>query len=108
MTTLVQEINSLRYDEAVCIGCGMCVNVCPHAVFAVENRVARVVRAEHCIECGACERNCPVGAITVDAGPGCAEALIRALLTGGEPTCGPDDGCCGTACEVDGEKASCC
>jgi len=107
MTVVVQEINTLRYDETLCIGCGMCTIVCPQAVFAIEDRVARLVHGEACMECGACERNCPAGALSVDSGPGCAEALIRAALTGGEPTCGPD-GCCGPSCDADGDGTSSC
>ena len=102
MTVQVFEVNTLTYDAERCIGCGMCVVVCPHGVFAQNGRVVQAVRAEACIECGACERNCPTRAISVESGPGCAVALIRAALFGGEPTCGPADGCCG------GESVSAC
>ncbi len=78
----VSEINSLRYDSALCIGCGLCVDVCPHGVFAMNGRLARLVRAAACMECGACQKNCPVGALWVDSGTGCAEAMIRAALSG--------------------------
>jgi NAD-dependent dihydropyrimidine dehydrogenase PreA subunit len=88
--TLIPTVDTLVYDEALCIGCGMCVAVCPHGVFALQGKVARVVRREDCIECGACDRNCPVDAIQVDSGVGCAAAMIYAALTGREtPTCGP-------------------
>ncbi len=101
--TVLEAVNTLQLDQALCIGCGMCVEVCPHAVFALAGRKAKLVRYEACMECGACARNCPVDAIQVDAGVGCAAAMIRAALTGGEPTCGESDGCgCG------GGKASCC
>ena len=100
MTLITQTVNTLTYDEALCIGCGLCVAVCPHGVFALEGRKARVARGEVCIECGACQRNCAVGAITVQSGVGCAQAMIYAALTGRDtPTCGPDcggsaKGCC--------------
>jgi NAD-dependent dihydropyrimidine dehydrogenase PreA subunit len=95
----VSSINTLRYDVARCVGCGMCVAVCPHAVFAIQGSRAWPVRAEACIECGACQRNCPTSAISVDAGVGCAAAFIHAALRGGEPRCGCDDENCGpTAC----------
>ncbi len=107
MVALAEGINTLRYDRAWCSGCGMCETVCPHGVFVVGER-AEAVRAEACIECGACARNCPTGAIEVDAGVGCAVALIRAALTGGEPTCGPS--CCGgdekEACSCEAEAAT--
>ena len=99
--------NTLQYDPDLCINCGMCVIVCPHAVFASGERVPRLVRRKACMECGACQRNCPASAITVDSGVGCAAAMIRAVLTGKkEITCGPTTGpsCCGG----DGKAGSCC
>jgi NAD-dependent dihydropyrimidine dehydrogenase PreA subunit len=81
--------NTLRLDQALCSGCGMCVNVCPHAVFARKNGVVAIVSPADCMECGACKKNCPTGAIQVEEGVGCAYAMIRAALTGSkEPTCG--------------------
>ena len=91
------EINTLLYDPGLCIGCELCVYVCPHGVFAMNGRLARLVRADACMECGACQLNCPVGAITVASGVGCASAMIRAALTRRqEPTCGGDSpsSCC--------------
>jgi len=87
------ELNTLQYDPELCIGCEMCVIVCPHAVFAMNSRVAQLVRPEACMECGACQLNCPTGAITVESGVGCAAAMIRAALTGKkEPACGGSRG----------------
>ena len=90
-------LNTLQYDPGLCIGCEMCSIVCPHAVFVMNSRVARLVRPEACMECGACEFNCPTGAIVVDSGVGCAAAMIRAALLGKtEASCGPETGasCC--------------
>jgi NAD-dependent dihydropyrimidine dehydrogenase PreA subunit len=92
------RLNTLQYDSSLCVGCGMCAMVCPHGVFAVDHRAptAQLVRWEACMECGACQLNCPTGAIEVDSGVGCAAAMIRAALTGREPTCGADtdESCC--------------
>jgi len=98
--------NTLEYFPAKCVGCGMCWTVCPHGVFGQEGRkganllvktkaVAKLVRKEACMECGACQLNCPAEAIKVQSGVGCAAAMIRAALTGGQETCG-DVGCCGS------------
>lgn len=90
-------LNTLQYDPDLCIGCGMCIVVCPHAVFAMNSRVARLVRADACMECGACQINCPAGAIVVDSGVGCAAAMIRAALRGQkEVSCGSEteSSCC--------------
>lgn len=98
-SAVTNELNTLQYDAGLCIGCGMCVIVCPHGVFAIEDgvRAAQLVHWEACMECGACQLNCPTGAIVVDSGVGCAAAMIAAALTGKEPTCGPsgdEESCC--------------
>jgi len=83
--------NTLQYNPDLCIGCDMCSIVCPHAVFAMNDRVAQLIHPKACMECGACQLNCPSGAITVDSGVGCAAAMIYAALTGKkESTCGPE------------------
>jgi len=80
--------NTLGYDPALCVGCGMCETVCPHRVFLMDGRLAQVVRARACMECGACQLNCPTGAIAVDSGVGCATAMMLAALRGSkEATC---------------------
>lgn len=94
--------NTLEYNPALCINCGMCSAVCPHGVFGPNGKVVQLVQPTACMECGACQQNCPTGAITVDNGVGCAAAMIYAALTGRkEPTCGPDpepDGCSSSSC----------
>ena len=40
-----------------------------------------------CSGCGACMMNCPVDAITVDAGVGCASAILNGMLRNSEPSC---------------------
>ena len=76
------EVNTLQFDPALCNGCGMCVEVCPHAVFAINARQVTVVRTGACMECGACQLNCPTGAVAVESGVGCAAAMMRDALTG--------------------------
>jgi NAD-dependent dihydropyrimidine dehydrogenase PreA subunit len=93
------EVTTLRYAAERCNGCGRCTEVCPHGVFALVDRRATLVERDACMECGACQRNCAQGAITVQAGVGCAAALTAAALRGkgSAPSCGCDDGggCCG-------------
>jgi NAD-dependent dihydropyrimidine dehydrogenase PreA subunit len=89
----MENVATLKLDTEKCIGCGLCTEVCPHAVFTIEERKAQVVDRDACIECGACVGNCPVEALTVKIGVGCASAIINGWLTGGEPSCD-----CGGSC----------
>ncbi len=91
------DVVTLQLIEEKCIGCGQCEIVCPHRVFACNESKAHIVNRDLCIECGACSTNCPVAAINVDAGVGCASAIIYSWFTGKEPSCdcdGDSSGCC--------------
>ncbi|MDP2965112.1 MAG: mercury methylation ferredoxin HgcB [Pelolinea sp.] len=84
--------NTLAYNSSLCNGCGLCVTVCPHGVFEMDGRHAKLVDSHACMECGACQKNCITRAITVDSGVGCASAMIQAALKGQkEPTCAGED-----------------
>jgi NAD-dependent dihydropyrimidine dehydrogenase PreA subunit len=87
----VSARNTLAFSPELCIGCGLCVAVCPHAVFALASgkgsRVVSVVHPDACMECGACQLNCPTAALQVDPGVGCAAAMIHAALTGQKEAC---------------------
>ena len=89
----LSNVVSLKLDRALCIGCGMCANVCPHAVFVIAEGKAAIAERDACMECGACARNCPVSALSVRAGVGCATAVLYGLLTGNE-TCDCSTKCC--------------
>ncbi len=78
----VSSLNTLRFDLTLCTGCGFCVDVCPHRVFAKNDRLVHVVHPDACMECGACQMNCPFGAVQVESGVGCAAAMIAAALRG--------------------------
>jgi ferredoxin len=70
---------TLKFDKSKCIDCMKCIEVCPHQVFVMTNTVMLGDR-DKCIECGACQMNCITKAITVDAGVGCASAIISSYL----------------------------
>ncbi len=92
----LENVVTLKLVDEKCIGCGQCEIVCPHRVFVVEDQLARITDRDRCIECGACSKNCPVAAIEVEAGVGCASAIIYSWLTGNEPSCDCSGGssCC--------------
>jgi ferredoxin len=90
----LKDVVTLELAEEKCTGCGMCLEVCPHAVFGMNARHARIVDRDACMECGACSRNCPVAAVTVQAGVGCAAAMINVILgRTDQPCCGGESGC---------------
>ncbi|MBW8016600.1 MAG: 4Fe-4S dicluster domain-containing protein [Planctomycetes bacterium] len=92
----LQNVATLELDTEKCVGCGMCVTVCPHAVFVIEDKKAIIVEKDACMECGACRENCPVSAIAVRSGVGCASGIINGFIRGTDPTCDCDKngGCC--------------
>ena len=97
----LKNVSTLKLDQQKCTGCRMCITVCPHRVFEVENKKARIIDVDRCMECGACALNCADGAITVNSGVGCAAAVIQGAIKGTEPNCD-----CG--CSADNSSSSCC
>ncbi len=87
----LSNVSTLEYDSSKCTGCTMCSQVCPHGVFEMDGKKARITDADLCMECGACMRNCAAAAITVRSGVGCAAALIKGMITG-DASCGCSDG----------------
>ena len=75
-------LNTLEYDANKCTGCGMCATVCPHRIFQMKEKKAVIIAKDKCIECGACVKNCAFSAIKVDAGPGCASAVLLSRFKG--------------------------
>jgi ferredoxin len=84
----LEGVTTLELDLERCTGCGMCEVVCPHAVFVVEGGKSKIVDRDACMECGACAMNCPEDAISVQAGVGCATAVISGAIHGTQPACG--------------------
>ncbi|MHB8883388.1 MAG: mercury methylation ferredoxin HgcB [Thermodesulfovibrionales bacterium] len=93
------NIVSLELFPERCVGCGLCAEVCPHAVFQIRDKKAVILDRDRCMECGACVQNCAFGALKVDKGVGCAAALINGMITGGEPSCD---------CSGQGSTGNCC
>jgi ferredoxin len=99
VVTYLSGVASLELFPDKCTGCGTCIEVCPHGVFALNNKKVHIPDKDRCMECGACANNCSFGALRVDKGVGCAAALINSMITGGEPSCD----CSGT-----GGTGNCC
>jgi len=94
----LENVTTLAYDVDKCVGCERCTEVCPHGVFDIADNKAYIADKDSCMECGACVKNCPAEAIEVNAGVGCAAAIIYGWVTGKEPACGcsdaNDEKCC--------------
>ena len=83
----LKDVTTLRLQEEKCVGCGMCLAVCPHEVLSQNNGKVRIENRDACMECGACAQNCPTGAVTVKSGVGCAAAVINAALGRKKASC---------------------
>lgn len=91
----LKNVATLKLNTDLCIGCGMCEIVCPHAVFEIEGNKAMIRDKDACMECGACAKNCPVDAISVNPGVGCAEYIIQTWFKKDKTSCGcSKGGCC--------------
>ncbi len=101
MTELLylKNVSTLKLDEEKCTGCGACLEVCPHEVLVMNSKRVHIRNRDACMECGACSRNCPFEAVSVQAGVGCAAAVLNSFLDrkGGE--CCSIDCACGTQSE---------
>lgn len=89
----LDDVVTLALIDEKCVGCGICTQVCPHGVLALNGRKVHIVDLNGCMECGACARNCPTDALMVTPGVGCASYIIQSWIKGKEKAaCGP--GCC--------------
>ncbi len=56
----------IKIDEEACVGCTLCVDVCPTKVFEFDEAkaVPKVVKPKECFGCLSCSEICPATAIT--------------------------------------------
>ncbi|WP_461210040.1 mercury methylation ferredoxin HgcB [Desulfocurvus sp. DL9XJH121] len=87
-----EDAASLELDAGACVGCGLCVQVCPHGVLVLRDGRAVLADPGACMECGACARNCAAGAVCVTPGVGCAAYIIQTWLP--KALRRNDEGCC--------------
>ncbi len=92
----LKNVVTLELNPEKCVGCGICLVVCPHDVFQMNHKSVEIRFRDRCMECGACEKNCPTDALSVQAGVGCAQAVINSAL-------GRTSDCC---CVVDPEPVN--
>jgi NAD-dependent dihydropyrimidine dehydrogenase PreA subunit len=91
----LKNVVTLQLNEEKCNSCGMCVMVCPRAVFMLSGGKAHIINRDFCMECGACALNCPKMALIVNSGLGCgcATGVIEGFFKGNKTGCECSKGC---------------
>ncbi|HHY09640.1 MAG TPA: ferredoxin [Firmicutes bacterium] len=57
-----------KVDPDLCIGCGLCEEICPEVFEMGDDGLAHVIGADQCEDAGCCEEaaeSCPTEAITL-------------------------------------------
>ena len=60
------ETGKVIYDKDKCVGCWMCVMVCPYGAIRPDKNIKVPLRCDYCTDIGEpqCVKNCPTKAIT--------------------------------------------
>jgi len=64
---------NVEFREEFCVGCGLCISVCPRKIFAISDNkindkgchIAGVTDTAKCIGCGSCTMICPENVIKI-------------------------------------------
>ena len=83
----LDDVVTLKQIISRCMGCEMCLEVCPHGVWSMKDKKAVIADRNACMECGACAKNCPNEAIELKSGVGCARGIINKTLFGTSSNC---------------------
>ena len=69
-------------NKDLCIGCGMCKDVCPHEAIISKNGLYEIIQ-KRCIGCGHCVKECGSGEIVLRAIPQDLEEIMPPLIAKG-------------------------
>ena len=76
----LSHVSSLTFEPQRCVGCRMCLTVCPQGVWRFADKRAAIGDRDACMECSACANNCASRAIEVRRGVGCANAILKSAF----------------------------
>jgi len=62
---MIDRTVATRIDQEKCIGCELCVKVCPSGTISMQDGRAQVT-GDRSLQCGHCQAVCPVDAVRVD------------------------------------------
>jgi heterodisulfide reductase subunit A len=63
--TLEAEGIVSNVDENLCVGCGLCITICPYSALEKDEKGLAKVKEVLCKGCGTCAASCPKRAITM-------------------------------------------
>jgi NAD-dependent dihydropyrimidine dehydrogenase PreA subunit len=52
-------------DSDKCIGCGVCVEICPNKILYIQDNICKVIDEKKCDRSKGCENVCPTAAIKI-------------------------------------------
>lgn len=58
-------MTAVNIDKALCVGCGICRDICPYRAIQLTKDKAEYILSEDCFLCGHCQAVCPTDAVLI-------------------------------------------